>query len=346
MVIRKDGKIISDGYTVEAGNHIFLDLFMNNGRIFKHSYTWEVIGPGKDSVKINEAEDARNVCYELYALSEGEPFQIRVTADGDPTNFVTTGLITVTNSLYGKEFLNDGEFVTDAEGFPNDYVFRMPSNKYLISGEFLNAAYLSGKDVSIVDSTGITYHLDRKNLKKINSSEWNDTYAFKALYKDSDAYKKAMQLIAYRNDHTSYQINTDYQIIDFQAHGQDFPFEITATFRLNSKTKDEALAEYYEQLMRQGNLYVYEYDKKRQNVTDTVKGLTLNEKGEFSLKITSPVTAVFSTKILLESSNEYSEAEEELTRTGDYEKPQLFAMLFAVSLIVVIAVGQKKEKTV
>lgn len=346
MVIRKDGKIISDGYTVEAGNHIFLDLFMNNGRIFKHSYTWEVIGPGKDSVKINEAEDARNVCYELYALSEGKPFQIRVTADGDPTNFVTTGLITVTNSLYGKEFLNDGEFVTDAEGFPNDYVFRMPSNKYLISGEFLNAAYLSGKDVSIVDSTGITYHLDQKNLKKINSSEWNDTYAFKALYKDSDAYKKAMQLIAYRNDHTSYQINTDYQIIDFQAHGQDFPFEITATFRLNSKTQNEDLAEYYEQLMRQGNLYVYKYDKKRQNVTDTVKGLTLNEKGEFSLSITSPVTVVFSTKILLESSNEYFEAEEELTRTGDYEKPQLFAMLFAVSLIVVIAVGQKKEKTV
>ena len=98
--------------------------------------------------------------------------------------------------------------------------------------------------------------------------------------------------------------------------------------------------------MRQGNLYVYKYDKKRQNVTDTVKGLTLNEKGEFSLSITSPVTVVFSTKILLESSNEYSEAEEELTRTGDYEKPQLFAMLFAVSLIVVIAVGQKKEKTV
>lgn len=96
--------------------------------------------------------------------------------------------------------------------------------------------------------------------------------------------------------------------------------------------------------MRQGNLYVYEYDKKRQNVTDTVKGLTLNEKGEFSLKITSPVTAVFSTKILLESSNEYSEAEEELTRTGDYEKPQLFANAFCCFADCRYCSGSKKRK--
>lgn len=302
MVLRKDGKVMSDGYTVEVGDTIYVDLFMNNGRIFKHNYTWEIVGPGKDCVSIKEAEDSRGLCYELKALRQsksGEFFQIRVYADSNKNNYTSTGAITVTYSIYGENFYKDGKFITEAENFPGDYVFKMPSSKYMITGEFLNAAYNSGHDVTLVDSTGIQYIISKQSLKPVDKSQWGVKYPVKALYKDSESYQTVLKVVAYRNDHLKYELNTDYQIMDFQAHGIDLPFEVTGRFKLGSKANDEQLAQKYTDLMRSGNLYAYEYSKTKQDVSREITDLTVDSEGYLTMKLSEPITVVFSAKKLI-----------------------------------------------
>ena len=351
MVLRKDGKRMSDGYTVEVGTTIFIDLFMNNGRIGDHTYTWEVVGPGRDTVSLKEAEDAQNLCYELTALKQGEPFQVRVYADGERNNYATTGAITVTDSLFGREFVEDGAFVTGAKGFPEDYRFVMPADKYLLSGAFFNAAFESGRDVSLTDPTGITYTFAHRDLAAVPREDWNRTYPLKALYKDSDSYQKAMMLIAYRHDIFTYELNQDYQIIDFQAHGQELPFKATASFRLISKAGDEALAKRYSDLMKAGRLYPYVYSKKIQDVTAPFDGLTVDEDGVLSFDLQQPVTLVFSAVELMDAEEEQP-ADSEPDQTDDESLPEtgrtaasasalILAMLSAAG--VILASGKKKS---
>src|SRR5690554_3478793 len=70
MRIRKDGRNIGDGYTVDIGDKQLLELIMLEGNIADHEYVWEVIGPAADSIKFTEVEGSNNLVYELEAVKE------------------------------------------------------------------------------------------------------------------------------------------------------------------------------------------------------------------------------------------------------------------------------------
>lgn len=304
MRIKKDGKNISDGYTIELGDVQYLDLLMENGNVRDYEYIWEVVGPGKDSVTLKEVEGSNNLSYELEAVKEteaGQSFQIQVSIKGETNNFVKTGLITVVDTIYGKNFLENGQFKTDAEGFPADYVFQMPSNKHQLTYEFLNAVSQSGRDVTVIDSTGIRYIFQGEEVDPVEQDQWGDAFAIKALYKDSASYQGVMLAIAYQNGYTSYENNKDYIIVDFQAHGEDLPIPVTATFDLVSKSNDPDIAAHFASLMREGELYIYAYSKDTQNVYKPLDTFSLTEDGSFSFELWEPITVVFSAIPLMDA---------------------------------------------
>lgn len=86
--------------------------------------------------------------------------------DAEPLN------ITVVDTIYGKNFLESGQFKTDAEGFPADYVFQMPSSKYQLTYELLNAVSHSGRDVTVIDSTGIRYIFQGEEVDPVEQDQW------------------------------------------------------------------------------------------------------------------------------------------------------------------------------
>lgn len=304
MRIKKDGKNISDGYTIELGDVQYLDLLMEKGNVRDYEYIWEVVGPGKDSVSLKEVEGANNLSYELEAVKEteaGQPFQIQVSIKGETNNFVKTGLITVVDTIYGKIFLENGQFKTDAEGFPADYVFQMPSSKYQLTYEFLNAVSQSVRDVTVIDSTGIRYIFQGNKVETVPQEQWGDAFAIKALYKDSSSYQGVMLAIAYQNGYTSYENNKDYIIVDFQAHGENLPMPVTATFDLMSKSNDPDIAAHFAGLMREGKLYIYAYSKDTQNVYKPLDTFSMTEDGAFSFELWEPITVVFSAIPLMDA---------------------------------------------
>lgn len=313
MRIKKDGKNMSDGYTIELGDVQYFELTMDEGNINDYTYEWDVIGPGADSITIEPVEDANNLIYKVTAVKEsGKPFQVRVRIVGENDNFVTTGMTTVVDSVFGKTFVENGKFDTSASGFPEDLLFTMPSSKYQITGEFLNAIATSKSDVTLVDSSNIRYVFNGAKMDPVPEEDWATTYPVKALYKDSASYQDVMKLIAYQRDIFEFENNKDYIIIDFQAHGVDLPFEIDIEFLLESKSRDAEIAKHFADAFRDGNLYVYAYSKSTQNIYRPVKGLSLIDGTDmFTMKLESPTALVFTTHKLMDDISEDWDSEDD-----------------------------------
>lgn len=234
MRIRKDGRNIGDGYTVDIGDKQLLELIMLEGNIADHEYVWEVIGPAADSIKFTEVEGSNNLVYELEAVKEsaaGESFQIKVSLKSDPNIFVRTGTIRVVDLIYGKEFLDNGEFDTSAPGFPEDYTFRLSSGKYRVSNEFFNAIAASGKKVTVIDPNNVMYVFDGSTMPSFDEKDWAITTSIRSLYKYSDSYQNVMSLIAYQEGIMEFKNYEDYIIIDFVVDLESFPDRVPPEIR-------------------------------------------------------------------------------------------------------------------
>jgi len=304
MRIKKDGKNMSDGYTIELGDIQYFELSMMNGDVNDFEFIWDVIGPGADTVKIEPVEGSNNLVYKVTPLKvTGKAFQVRVRIVGQEDIFVTTGTTTIIDTVYGKDFVENGKFNTSKTGFPSDYVFKMSGDQYQITGAFLNAIAESKKDVVIVDTSNIRYIFHGAEMDLVPEDEWDQTHPVKALYKDSEAYQGAIRLVAYQYGITDDFVNNkDYIIIDFQAHNVDLPLEVDCEFKLEAKARSADIAKHFADAYREGKLYVYAYSKTTQSIYKPLKDLVklIDGTDTFTMKLQSPMTIVFSTSKLMD----------------------------------------------